>query len=128
MSPAEQEDAVREFVRSFNAGDLDAFVRILDPEIELDSMKGGLLEGIGAAREWATREPGGVQQTVVIEAIKSRDQFVLADIRRDWHWAEDETLAASDEMAWLFGCREGRIRSWRPFGERAEGAAAFDGA
>ena len=33
-------DPVREFIRAFNERDLDAFVAVLDPEVELHSMKG----------------------------------------------------------------------------------------
>ena len=49
---------VREFIRAFNERDLDAFVAVLDPEVELHSMR-GLRKGVEAARLWATRKPGG---------------------------------------------------------------------
>ena len=85
----------------------------------------GLVEGIPAAREWATRVPGGAQQTVVINEIEVVPPKVLVRIRRDWHWAEDGTLAGQDEMAWFFMIRDGKIVSWRPFADTAEAFAAF---
>ena len=67
-------DPVREFIRAFNERDLDAFVAVLDPEVELHSMK-GLRKGREAARLWATRKPGGVQQTIELErALRGRDR------------------------------------------------------
>ena len=40
---------------------------------------------------------------------------------RRWHWDDDEgEFAGEDEMAWAFELRERRIRSWRPFMDRAE--------
>ena len=39
-------DPVREFIRAFNERDLDAFVAVLDPEVELHSMR-GLRKGTG---------------------------------------------------------------------------------
>ena len=116
-------DPVREFIRAFNERDLDAFVGVLDPEIELHSGR-GLRKGIEAARLWATREPGGVQQTIVLDELYEGSDRAVALITRDWHWAEDESAAGSDEMAWLFELNEHRVRSWRPFGDRAEALRA----
>lgn len=124
MDPESTEAVVREFVRSFNERDLDAFTEVLDPEVELHSMK-GLRRGIPAAREWADRVPGAVQQTVVITSIEAVGGKALVRIRRDWHWAEDGSPAGSDEMAWFFVLKGGRIVTWRPFADAAEASAAF---
>ena len=115
-------DPVREFIRAFNERDLDAFVAVLDPEVELHSMK-GLRKGREAARVWATRAPGGVQQTIELEqlyeeGLESGGGRAVALIRRAWHWDEDGSPAGEDEMAWLFELRDHRIRSWRPFDDR----------
>jgi limonene-1,2-epoxide hydrolase len=117
-------DPVREFIRSFNERDLDAFVAVLDPGVELHSRK-GLRKGREAARLWATRKPGGVQQTIELdelyeEGTESGGGRAVALIRRAWHWDEDGSPAGEDEMAWLFELHEHRIRSWRPFEDRGE--------
>ena len=125
-------DPVREFVRAFNERDLDGFVAVLDPEVELHSMK-GLRKGVEAARLWATRAPGGVQQTIELDELyedgaERGGGSAVALIRRVWRWQEDGSFASEDEMAWLFELRDGRVRSWRPFEDRAEAlrAAGFD--
>src|SRR5262249_16024580 len=99
-------DPVREFIRAFNERDLDGFVAVLGGEVELDWMK-GLRKGREAARVWATRAPGGVQQTIEVEEIhedgtEGGGGKVLALIRRVWRWDEDGSPAGEDEMAWLF--------------------------
>ena len=63
-----QKTPVREFIRAFNERDLDVFVAVLDPEVELHSMK-GLIKGAEGARQWATRKRGGVQQTIELEQL-----------------------------------------------------------
>ena len=125
-------DPVREFIRAFNERDLDGFAAVLDPEVELHSMK-GLRKGVKAARLWATRAPGGVQQTIELdqlyeEGLEGGGGRAVALIRRLWHWDEDGSEAGLDEMAWVFELREHRVRSWRPFEDRAEGlrAGGFD--
>lgn len=125
-------DPIREFIRAFNERDLDAFVAVLDSEIELHSMK-GLRKGREAARLWATREPGGVQQTIELEELyeegaESGGGTAVALIRRVWRWDENGLHASTDEMAWLFELRDHRVLSWRPFEDRAAAlhAGGFD--
>ena len=96
----------------------------LDPEVEIHSFR-GLRRGCDEARDWATKKPGGVQQTVVIEAAEERGDRVLLDIERQWHWEEDGSHASTDSMAWLFTLRDGLVASWRPFEDREEARAAF---
>jgi ketosteroid isomerase-like protein len=117
-------DPVREFIRAFNERDLDAFVAVLDPEIELHSMK-GLRKGRDAARLWATRAPGGVQQTIELEELFEDGDRALALVRRAWHWDEDGSHASTDEMAWLFELRDHTIRGWRPFDDREAAWRAY---
>ena len=117
-------DPVREFIRAFNERDLDAFVAVLDPEVELHSGR-GLRKGIEAARVWATREPGGVQQAIELEelyeeGLEGGSGRAVALIRRRWHWAEDGSEAGVDEMAWAFELRGHKVLSWRPYEDREE--------
>ena len=116
-------DPVREFIRAFNERDLDGFVSVLDPEVELHSAR-GLRKGRKAARIWATRAPGGVQQTIELEELyedgtEGGGGRAVALIRRVWRWEEDGSLAGAEEMAWAFELRDHRIRSWRPYDDRS---------
>ncbi|HET7122355.1 MAG TPA: nuclear transport factor 2 family protein [Solirubrobacterales bacterium] len=121
-------DCVREFIRAFNERDLDGFVAVLDPEVELHSGR-GLRKGREAARVWATREPGGVQQTIELEQLyedgtEGGGGRAVALIRRVWHWEADDSHAGTDVMAWLFELRDHKVRSWRPYDDRAEALRA----
>ncbi|MDX6610800.1 MAG: hypothetical protein QOF85_2804 [Solirubrobacterales bacterium] len=117
-------DPVREFIRAFNERDPDAFVAVLDPEVELHSGR-GLRKGREAARVWATRERGGVQQTIELEqlyeeGLEGGGGRAVALIRRHWRWEEDGSEAGTDEMAWVFELRDHRVSSWRPYDDREE--------
>jgi limonene-1,2-epoxide hydrolase len=117
-------DPVRAFVRAFDERDLDGFVAVLDPEVEIHSNR-GLRKGLEAARQWATRKPGGVQQSVELAALyedgtESGGGRAVALIVRRWHWEESGELASEEEMAWAFELRERRVLSWRPYEDRAE--------
>lgn len=117
-------DPVREFIRAFNERDLDGFVATLDPEVEIHSSR-GLRKGSGAARVWATRKPGGVQQAIELEQIYEDDTEggggrALALIVRRWRWEDSGELASEEEMAWAFELRNRRVLSWRSYRDRDE--------
>ena len=117
-------DPVREFIRTFNDRDLDGFVAALDPEVELHAMR-GLRKGIEAARQWATRAPGGVQQEIELEQLYEDDTEAgggraVALIVRRWRWEDSGEMAGEEPMAWAFALRQCRVLSWRPYDDRDE--------
>jgi ketosteroid isomerase-like protein len=121
-------DPIREAIRAFNEQDLDVLVSILDPDVEVHSMR-GRLKGIDAVREWATRKPGGVQQTLELdqlyeEGTESGGGSAVALVTRRWHWEEDGSEAGVEELAFVYELRNGKILSWRPFQDRAEALRA----
>jgi hypothetical protein len=122
MTP--EEKTVREFVSTFNRSELDAFVALLDPEVEIHGMR-GTRKGRDEAREWATKTPGGVQQTVLIQSCEQAGDRVLMNVKREWRWEEDNELAYVDELAWLFQLRETKVLSWKPFEDKEKARVAF---
>jgi ketosteroid isomerase-like protein len=119
--------AALEFVRAFNEGDLVAFNEVLHPDVQIHSVR-GLREGRDAARAWATRAPGGVQQTIEVKDCQEagEDERVLLTVERHWHWAEDGSHAATDELWWLFGLSDGLVSSWRSFEDHEAARTAFE--
>jgi limonene-1,2-epoxide hydrolase len=120
-------DPVREFIRAFNERDLDAFVAVLDPEVEIHSSR-GLRKGLEAARQWATRKPGGVQQSIELEqlyeeGLEGGGGRAVALVVRRWRWEESGEPAGEEEMAWAFELRGRRVLSWRPYEDRAKALA-----
>jgi limonene-1,2-epoxide hydrolase len=117
-------EAVRAFVDGFNDQDFDLFVSVLDPEVELHTLKLGLITGREEARRWATKRPGGLQQHLAIDELLPGGDQVLALLRQQWRWEDGGELAEENEVAALFTLREGRILRWRPFADRAEALRA----
>lgn len=122
MTP--EEKTVREFVSTFNRSELDAFVELLDSEVEIHGMR-GLSKGRDEARTWATKKPGGVQQTVLIQSVEQSGDRILLNVKREWRWEEDDELAYTDDLAWLFELRDARVLRWQPFEDKEEAKVAF---
>jgi ketosteroid isomerase-like protein len=117
---------VGRFYEAFNAQDIDAFVAILHPQVELQTAR-GLREGREEARSWATKVPaGGLDQRLVLERVIGEPDGVrlVALYRKQWWWPDDAQHAHEDEMAALFTFRDGFIARWQPFEDRDEALAA----
>jgi limonene-1,2-epoxide hydrolase len=111
------------FVRAFGRQDLEGLAEVLDPEVVIHSMK-GTRYGLEEALAWARRiETGELEQRIEIDRIVCAGERAVALIRRQWWWRDDNELAREDEMAWLFDLRDGKVRSWRPFHDRATALA-----
>jgi limonene-1,2-epoxide hydrolase len=117
-------DAVRGFVEGFNQQNFDLFTSVLDPEVELHTVKLGLITGREQARRWATRKPGDLQQHLVIEDLRRHGDQVVALLRQRWLWEGSDEVAEDNEVAALFTVREGRIVRWQPFADRSQALAA----
>jgi limonene-1,2-epoxide hydrolase len=117
-------EAVRAFIDGFNDQDFDLFLSVLDPQVELHTLKLGRITGHEEARRWATKQPGGLQQHLAIEDLLRSGDQVVALLRQQWRWEDGDEVAEENDAAALFTLREGRIVRWRPFADRAEALRA----
>jgi limonene-1,2-epoxide hydrolase len=117
-------EAVRSFIDGFNDQDFDLFLSVLDPEVELHTLKLGRITGHEDARHWATKQPGGLQQHLAIEDLLRSGDQVVALLRQQWRWEDGDEIAEENDVAALFTLREARIVRWRPFADRAEALRA----
>jgi limonene-1,2-epoxide hydrolase len=116
----EHPDAVRAFIEGFNDQDFDVFLAALDPRVELHTLKLGLITGHDEARRWATRQPGGLQQRLVLERTIEQGDRALALVRQQWLWEGTDEVAEENEIAMLFTIRGGKVVSWKPFADRED--------
>jgi nuclear transport factor 2 (NTF2) superfamily protein len=117
--------AVRGFIEAFNARDLDAFVSVLSPEVELQTRR-GIVIGRDEARAWATRKPSGhLHQRLVLDGVRTDGHPPVALIRRQWLWRNSDHVADEEELGVLVSIDdEGLISRWQPFDERPEALRA----
>jgi ketosteroid isomerase-like protein len=113
-------DVVRRFYDTFQSQQLDDFVNVLHPEVELQSAR-GLRRGLNEAREWALKvETGELDQRFVVDELIASGDHVLALVRKQWWWRKEDELADESPVAALFTIRDDRIARWQPFEDRTE--------
>jgi ketosteroid isomerase-like protein len=117
-------DAVRAFIEAFDSEDLDALAAVVDPEVEIQTSRGVAI-GRDEARRWATRNPhGGLHQRLIIDALRDEGAHVIAFVRRQWHWREEEEIASEEKLAIVATIRDGLIARWQPFDDPDEALRA----
>jgi hypothetical protein len=123
-------DAVRTFIEAFNDQDLDAFVAVLDPEVEIQATR-GIVIGRDEARRWASRNPNGyLRQRLVLDRLEAEGAHVIATVRRQWYWRhrtggrEAGRVADERELTIVATMRDGLIARWQPFEDPDEAMAA----
>ena len=78
---------------AFNGEDLDAFVAVLSPTVEIQGRR-GLVIGREEAREWARRSPSGeLRQRLVLEDFREDGHPPVALLRREWRWRDSDEVA-----------------------------------
>lgn len=103
------EELIRRFYEAFNDEDLEALVATLHPDVELITARGPRY-GHDGARVWASRQPGGeLEQRVVLEGVRERENRAVALIRRQWCWRGKAKPADDEELGALFEFRDGLI-------------------
>ena len=123
-------EAVRSFIEAFNDEDLDAFVAVLDPEVEIQASR-GIVIGHDEARRWATRNPNGyLRQRLILDRVEIEGAHVIATVRRQWYWGhrtgdrDAGRVVDEHELTIVATMRGGRIARWQPFEDPDEAMAA----
>jgi ketosteroid isomerase-like protein len=127
MSEENVERAHRAF-DAFNRRDLDAFLDLMDPEVEtvtdLASVEGRPYRGHDGVRDW-WRDLFAVFPDFHIEILEARDRghFVIAHARRHGHGLDSG--APVEETVWQASeWRHGRVLWWQIFASEAEALEA----
>jgi ketosteroid isomerase-like protein len=124
----ENVEIVRRAIDAFNDGDLDAALRDVDPEVEIDwsrsrGVEAGTYRGYEACRRfWSTFIETFDRVTITAdEYIERGDHVVVPNRGRAWGRDGIEVATQSASVVTL---RQGRIVAWRLYQEKSEALEA----
>ena len=118
----ENVESFRRGVEAWNRDDFDAWIDLIDPEVEWFTLVETYRGHAGAGQAWETLKSGGVR-TARFDDIRDLGESVLA-------LGEVETtgpttqLDFTGELAQLLTYRGGKVVRWRSFRSHAEGLEA----
>ena len=108
------------WVEFFNErGDVDEFLSLHDPEVELQTPGGPRLRGHNQVREWFEGEPENVRVRIFPERFVAGGDTVVGLGRIEVRWIESGEIAHEGESAGAYWFRDGKITTWQPFESHA---------
>jgi ketosteroid isomerase-like protein len=106
----------RRWVELFNArDDVDEFLSLHDPEVELQTPGGPRLHGHDQLRDWFEKEYENVQPCLLPERFVAGGDTVVGLGRTEVRWIESGEVAREFESAGAYWFRDGKIIRWQPF-------------
>jgi ketosteroid isomerase-like protein len=106
----------RRWVELFNErSDVDEFLSLHDPEVELQTPGGPRLHGHDQVRDWFDAGFENVQSRIIPERFVAEGDIVVGLGRIVVRWIESGEVAHDGESAGAFWFRDGKIIAWQPF-------------
>jgi ketosteroid isomerase-like protein len=106
----------RRWVELFNSrDDVDEFLSLHDPEVELQTPGGPRLHGHDQLRDWFEKEYENVQPRLLPERFVAGGDTVVGLGRTEVRWAESGEVAREFESAGAYWFSDGKIIAWQPF-------------
>jgi ketosteroid isomerase-like protein len=114
---SQQDVAVaRRWVELFNGrDDVDEFLSLHDPEVELQTPGGPRLRGHDQLRDWFEAGYENVQPRILPERFVAGGDTVVGLGRIELRWIESGEVAHEGESAGAYWFHDGKIIAWQPF-------------
>jgi ketosteroid isomerase-like protein len=113
-------EIVRRWVALFNErADVDVFISLHDPEIELQTPGGPRLRGHDQVRAWFEQGYENVQSRIMPERFVAEGDIVVGLGKLEARWVESGEVAHVGESAGVYWFRDGKIIAWQPFDTHA---------
>jgi SnoaL-like domain len=110
----------RRWVELFNErSDVDEFLSLHDPEVELQTPGGPRLRGHDQVRDWFDAGFENVRSRIIPERFVAGGDIVVGLGRIVVRRIESGEVAHDGESAGAFWFRDGKIIAWQPFGTHA---------
>ena len=125
MTPEENVRVARRWVELFNArDDVEEFVSLHDPEVELQTPGGPRLHGLSELRAWFEKEYENVRTRLIPERFVAGSDTVVGIGRTEIEWIDSGEVAREFESAGVYWFRGDKITRWQPFGSHGEALEA----
>jgi len=110
----------RRWVGLFNKRDqVDEFLSLHDPEVELQTPGGPRLRGHEQIRAWFEAGYENVQPRIIPKRFVAEGDIVLGLGKTEARWIESGEIAHVGESAGTYWFRDGKIITWQPFESHA---------
>jgi len=112
----ENVEAARRWVELFNdPSDVDEFLSLLDPAVEMQTPAGARLRGQAEVRRWYQDDYHHVRPRIIPNRFVGEGDVVVGLGALELTWVESGETVHQGESAGVYWFRDGKIIRWQPF-------------
>jgi ketosteroid isomerase-like protein len=112
----ENVEAARRWVELFNdPGDVNEFLSLLDPAVEMQTPGGPHLVGHAQVRKWYEGDYEYVRPRIIPDRFVGEGDVVVGLGALELTWVESGETIHQGESAGVYWFRDGKITRWQPF-------------
>jgi len=115
----------RDVLDALSRGDVDAFVGLVDPEVEIHTAR-GVRRGCDEAAAWASSSYDHLERRYEVEEMHVAGEDVLVLAKVEYVWREGGEVGDSKAVAVALGFEQGRLRRWEVFDDQAQALKVFE--
>jgi ketosteroid isomerase-like protein len=104
-------ELARRLLGALSRGDIEAFMALVHPEIEIRTAR-GVYRGAEAADEWAHKRYEHLERRFAIDELRVKGDSVLALVRTQYVWRESGLVGNEEPTVIELVFKDGRLIRW----------------
>jgi len=112
-------ESARHILEALSAGDIDSFVELLDPAVEVETQR-GVRRGVEQVRRWARSKFEHLERRYETDEVHEAGNTVVALVQVHYVWRESRQIGDTSIVGIVFEFREGRLLRWRLYEDPME--------
>lgn len=115
----------REVLDVLSRGDVESFVGLVGPEVEIHTAR-GVRRGRDEAAAWASSSYEHLERRYEIEEMHVAGEDVLVLAKVEYVWRESGDVGDSKAVAVALGFAQGKLRRWEVYDDQALALKVFE--
>jgi ketosteroid isomerase-like protein len=104
-------ELARRVLNALGNGDVDGFVAMVHPEIEIRTAR-GVLRGREQVEEWAHKKYEHLERRFSIDELRENGDAVIALVRTQYVWRESGLVGDEEPLAIELAFKDGKLSRW----------------
>jgi ketosteroid isomerase-like protein len=118
-------EVARRILEAISEGDVDAFVALLDPDVEIQTQR-GVRRGRDEVARWARSKFEHLERRYEVDEVHTAGTRVVVLARVQYVWRETRKVGDESLVGIVLDLRDGRLLRWRLYDDPMEAHEELD--
>jgi ketosteroid isomerase-like protein len=112
-------EVARRILEAISEGDVDAFVALLDPDVEIQTQR-GVRRGRDEVARWARSKFEHLERRYEVDEVHTAGTRVVVLARVQYVWRETRKVGDESLVGIMLDLRDGKLLRWRVYDDPME--------